>query len=315
MRILLTGASSFTGLWFARALAEAGHKVTAPLLRAKEAYDGLRGERVALLGKYAEIVWSCAFGDERFVELAARGPWDRLCHHAAQIGDYRNPDFDIAGALAANTRNARAVLATMRGHGLKGAVLTGSVFEAHEGAGTEPLRAFSPYGVSKGLTAEVMRFRCAEAGVPLAKFVIPNPFGPYEEARFCNYLLQCWKAGKVASVKTPAYVRDNIHVSLLARCYAQAVEDADKAEFRRINPSGYVETQGEFAKRFAGEIGARLGIECPLELLTQTEFPEPKERFNTEPVDGQALDWDEDAAWDELAGYYRDYFKLGAAAA
>ena len=38
MRILLTGGSSFTGLWFARSLVAAGHTVVAPLKGGKEEY-------------------------------------------------------------------------------------------------------------------------------------------------------------------------------------------------------------------------------------------------------------------------------------
>ena len=40
LRILITGASSFTGSWFARGLAAAGHDVTATF-RQRE-YDGVR---------------------------------------------------------------------------------------------------------------------------------------------------------------------------------------------------------------------------------------------------------------------------------
>jgi len=45
--------------------------------------------------------------------------------------------------------NLRAILAALKADGLKGVVLTGSVFENDEGAGEEPLRAFSGYGLSK----------------------------------------------------------------------------------------------------------------------------------------------------------------------
>ena len=58
-------------------------------------------------------------------------------------------------------------------------------------------------------------FYCEAAGLPLGKFVIPNPFGPFEEPRFCAYLIRQWQAGQAAEVRTPAYVRDNIHVDLL----------------------------------------------------------------------------------------------------
>ena len=49
MKILLTGGSSFTGLWFARSLAAAGHRITAPLRQACADENGLRGRRVAAL--------------------------------------------------------------------------------------------------------------------------------------------------------------------------------------------------------------------------------------------------------------------------
>ena len=124
--------------------------------------------------------------------------------------------------LRKTPHNLSAVLDLLDG-GSKGVVLTGSVFEQNEGAGEPPLVAFSPYGLSKGLTAEVVRHRCHEFGLRYGKFVIPNPFGPLEEPRFCAYLIRSWKKGEVAQVNTPDYVRDNIHVSLLAAAYAKFV--------------------------------------------------------------------------------------------
>ena len=46
MKILLTGASSFTGMWFARELAQAGHEVVATFQRAHDAYADERSESV-----------------------------------------------------------------------------------------------------------------------------------------------------------------------------------------------------------------------------------------------------------------------------
>jgi UDP-glucose 4-epimerase len=302
MRIMLTGASSFTGTWFARMLAEAGHEVVAPLRGERASYSGVRGERVAALGKVAEIVEGVSFGDARFLDLAGSGHWDLLCHHAARVGDYRSPDFDVGGAVAENTQSLAAVLREMKG--LSGLVLTGSVFEQDEGAGNTPLQAFSPYGLSKGLTAQVVRYWCATLGVPLGKFVIPNPFGPLEEPRFCAYLVRTWKASQVAEVRTPDYVRDNIHVGLLARVYAGfATRVAGGAPFARCNPSGYVEQQGAFAQRFARELAVRTGMECPVALGKQTEWTEPATRINTEPA-SRMVEWDETAAWDAVVEHY-----------
>ena len=76
-----------------------------------------------------------------FLDLASAGEWDLLCHHAARVGDYRSPDFDVAGAVADNTR-ALVGSAARHARRLSGVVLTGSVFEQDEGAGNTPLQRF-----------------------------------------------------------------------------------------------------------------------------------------------------------------------------
>jgi UDP-glucose 4-epimerase len=308
VRILLTGASSFTGYWFARELVTAGHAVVAPLRRAKDAYSGLRGERVAQLAGLVDIVWSCTFGEGNFLKLVEAGNFDVLCHNAARVGDHRSPDFDIVAALAENTKAVSRLLRSLVERGAKAVVLTGSVFEADEGVGSFPLRAFSPYGVSKGITAAVFRYWCDEFGVPLGKFVIPNPFGPYEEPRFCSYLVNTWRRNEIAEVRTPRYVRDNIHVTLLAKAYAHfTLTTAQGPAFGKLSPSGYVESQGAFARRFSQEVGSRLGLEARVKLANQTTFPEPLVRINMDPVDGARFGWSEAAAWDEIAAYYDQY--------
>jgi UDP-glucose 4-epimerase len=306
MKALLTGASSFTGYWFARALNRAGFHVVAPLRGAVASYrDGARAERVRRLAAAAEIVETAPFGCDRFIDLAEAGGYDILCHHAARVGDYRSLDFDISGALQENTTNLRAVLKALVGGGLRSVVLTGSVFEQNEGAGETPLIAFSPYGLSKGLTAAVVSHRCREFNLRYGKFVIPNPFGPLEEPRFCAYLIRMWKKGDAARVNTPSYIRDNIHVSLLADAYAKFVGDLGAGKGRdKLNPSGYVETQGAFAERFAAAMRPRLKMECAIELAKQTDFSEPLMRVNIDSATRYVDTWDEAAAWDRVAESY-----------
>jgi len=305
VKILLTGGSSFTGLWFARSLTVAGHTVVAPLKGMIGDYSGLRGERVTELKAVAEVVEGCPFGSAGFLDLASQGSFDLLCQHAARTGDYRNPDFDILGAVADNTQQLVEVLKTLLTRGLAGVVLTGTVFEQDEGAGDAPLRAFSPYGLSKGLTWQYYRYLSQTMGFPLGKFVIPNPFGPFEEPRFCNYLIQTWFKGEVPTVRTPLYVRDNIHVDLLAASYAAfAGKVPTQNGVIKLNPSFYVESQGAFANRFAAEMTPRLGIACPVTPLQQSEFAEPMVRLNTDRIDGEALGWKEAAAWDAEAEFY-----------
>jgi len=307
VKILFTGGSSFTGMWFVRELARAGHTVVATFRRLAEEYpDALRRARVAQVAGLSQAVHGVSFGDDRFLALVREGRFDLIAHHGADVTNYRSADFDPAGAVRENTRSLAAVLEAHRAGGGRRVLLTGSVFEGGEGAGSQGLPDFSPYGLSKALTAQVFRFYCARAGLGLGKFVIPNPFGPYEEPRYTSYLMRSWLEGKTPACSSPAYVRDNIHASLLAHAYARFAAELPEAGFVRTNPSGYAETQGAFTLRLAAEMRPRLGLPCPVELKRQTEFPEPRVRINTDPAEGGAPGWSEEQAWDDLARYYRD---------
>ncbi|HEY5909923.1 MAG TPA: NAD(P)-dependent oxidoreductase [Verrucomicrobiae bacterium] len=308
MRILFTGISSFTGCWFARALAAAGHEVVGPLRGSSATYDGAKRARVEQLLSGCRLVPETAFGTDAFKRLLQEsGPWDLLCHHAAETGNYRSPDFDVPAAVRTNCLDLRTVLAIFRERGGKAVVLTGSVFENDEGGGAGTRRAFSGYGLAKGLTWQMFRFYCEQAGVRLGKFVIPNPFGPWEEPRFTAYLMRTWKQGQAAAVKTPDYIRDNIHIGLLTEVYVRFAMDIAVPGNSpvRINPSGYVESQGAFAERVAREVRLRAGWTCGLELARQQDFSEPLERFNTDAAQALVPGWNEKAAWDSFVDFYQ----------
>ena len=100
-------------------------------------------------------------------------------------------------------------------------------------------------------------------------------------------------------------MRDNIHVSLLAKNYAHFAATL-RDGISRLNPSGYVESQGAFTQRFATQMRQRLNWNCEFALKTQTEYLEPRVRINTEYFDARMLNWSEATAWDELAAYYAE---------
>jgi len=304
MRILFTGGSSFTGHWFIKELAAAGHQVIATFRRQLEEYvDEPRRQRVGALAKVCRSVFGVSFGDQGFLRLIKEGHFDVLCHHGADVTNYKSPTFDVASAVANTTYQLPLVLDTLKNSGCSKIVVTGSVFENDEGVGSGSIRAFSPYGLSKAFTWQTFRYYTQVRQLTLGKFVIPNPFGPYEEPRFTSYLMKNWFAGKVAVVNTPLYVRDNIHVSLLAKSYSRYARSLVDG-ITRINPSGYIESQGAFTQRIASEMQSRLSLKCEFELKPQTDFPEPYARINTDLCDPKSLDWDEATAWDGLADYY-----------
>ncbi len=305
MRILFTGASSFTGYWFVKALAESGHTVVGTFRGSVDDYEGVRGERVAAACGWCEPAFGCSFGDDRFLDTIRGGGFDLLCHHAARTTGYQRTDFDPIAALERDTYNLQRVLEAFAEEGGRAILLTGSVFECDEGEGDRPLVAFSAYGLAKALTFRTFRYYCGQAGLPLAKFVIPNPFGPFEEPRFTTYLVRSWYEGSTPTVRTPEYVRDNIHVSLLALAYARLTDSLANPRDRKLNPSQYQMSQGDFAHLFAAKMQERLSLPCPVELLDQRDFPEPRVRVNIDPVEETETAWREDEAWDELADYYR----------
>jgi len=306
MKILFTGGSSFTGFWFVKELALAGHDVVASFRRQLQEYpDDLRRERTTALTEICQPIFGVSFGDERFLQLIKERNWDLLCHHAAEASNYKSAEFDVAAAVENNTYRLPLVLDLLKDTGCTKIVLTGSVFENDEGAGSGNLEAFSPYGLSKGLTWQVFRYYAQSRQISLGKFVIPNPFGPYEEPRFTHYLIKNWFTGAKPSVNTPSYVRDNIHVSLLAKAYVHFVATQPNG-ISRIGPSGYIESQGSFTHRIANEMRRRLGLKCEFALKPQTEFSEPRIRINTDVADTRILDWSEMAAWDEMAKYYTE---------
>lgn len=306
MRILFTGASSFTGAWFVRELAAAGHQVTA-ILGAKpgDYAEPLRRARAAWAAEACETVVGPRFGDDAFLALLRSRPFDLIAHHGANVTGYKSPDFDAAAALAANTRNIAVVLEALKQGGGRRFLLTGSVFEGGEGAGSEGLPDFSPYGLSKAFTARMISDHCRHAGVHFGKFVIPNPFGAWEEPRFTGYCMRAWLKGETAVCAFPLNVRDNIHVGLLARAYARFAEGLPgEAGASKLNPSGYAESQGAFTLRLAAAMRSRLGRPCAVVLQRQSAFPEPMVRVNTDLIRPGDCGFDEETAWDQMAAYY-----------
>ena len=307
MNILMTGASSFTGYWFTRQLAERGHKIFATFQGSRDSYSGLRKRRIDELPEEVVPVWNAPMLSTRLMNLVDEvGQWDLLCLHGAYVTGYRDPDFDFIRALKNNTDGLPALLERMVARGMKRAIATGTVYEANEGFGEEPLRAFSPYGLSKSLTWQVQQFCAQNLGIHLGKFVISIPFGPLEESRFTSDLIRTWHQGKAAEIQTPLYIRDHIHVSRLALHFADFAENLrGVAGTSRCAPMGYVESRGAFALRFAAEMRPRLGLECGVVLSDQKDFSEPFIRANTQMIDLPDGHWHESEAWDKLAAYYR----------
>jgi len=174
-----------------------------------------------------------------------------------------------------------------------------------EGAGSRDCRDFSPYGLSKALTAQVFRYHCARAGLGWGSSSIPNPFGPFEEPRYTAHLMKNWFAGATPTCSSRPTCATTSTVALLAKEYARFAKEHARGGSRRCNPTGYVREPGRVSCASRKPCATRLGLPCPVRLAQQTEFPEPRVRINTDVPDAGALGFDRDRAWDEFAEYYR----------
>jgi nucleoside-diphosphate-sugar epimerase len=318
VKILFTGASSFTGFWFVQTLCKAGHEVTATFTREPSDYTGRKAKRTQMLKIMAEsshnlhlrCVFSCEFGSENFLALLRTERYDVFCHHASEVGNYKDPQFHVISACEKNTKNIPAIAVILQQQHCSQVILTGTVFEQYEGMGEDNTQAGSAYGLSKGLSYEILKFYLQRSGINIGKVVIPNPFGPYEEERFTSYLMQTWFQHDTAVVQTPDYVRDNIHVSLLALVYRYVVEQSmyQKEQIQVFHPSQYVESQGAFTQRFASEMRRRLPLACDYQCVVQKDFSEPRIRVNTANATQYAPEWSEHIAWDALAEYYNTIY-------
>jgi len=286
VKILFTGASSFTGSWIVPALARAGHEVTVVFTRrGPEAYDGLRRQRVERVLPFAHAVWAVESGDAQFIQLCGdQGRWDLLSLHGAEVGNYKATDFDWRRALAKNTRGYAEIFAAFSAAGGHAVVLTGSYFEADEGNPGGPSESVSPYGLSKTLTWHVCRHECLRAGLALGKFVIPNPVGPFEEPKLVAALARKWQEGGIPRLHTPLEVCDHLPVSALADEYADFVATVRCAGtgailFRR--PSGWVESVETFSRRVAREFGQLSGAAYAVASDLQKNAPPPSVRRNS----------------------------------
>lgn len=298
MKILFTGASSFTGFWFVSKLAEKGHEVHAICRKSLDSYEGLRKKRLHLLSKLCQIHESTEIGSFSWNQLIAKETFDLFCHHAAETTDYKSPYFDPGDAVAKNTQNARLFLEKLKEKGCNRLLLTGSFFESMEG-GSLDNRAFTPYGLSKSLSYQIFLFHAEALSLKLGKFVIPNPFGPYEEYKFTSYLIDSWKQKKIPKIQTPKIIRDNIPVDALAVSYANFASNLSSEKgVQTCRPSGFVETQLAFTQRFAREIEKRVFYPCPFTIEENPIYQEPMELKNEESA---LKDWDENRFWTEWA--------------
>jgi len=314
MKLLFTGCTSFTGFHFINELAKLNEfEIHAITTKNMHEYSDQKLERLKLLDKKVKIHHNIQFGDESFIELlnSPQSQFEILCCHGAYVENYNSDKFDLLKSIEINTKNLSSTLEVFKNNGGRILINTGSIFEPNEGLGDEQLDAFNLYGLSKNFTNELFKYYSKLYNLSFGKFVIPNPFGFLEEPRFTNYLFKCWKNYEVPVVKTPKYIRDNVPVNLLSLSYANfilqicnRIKNNHISQIHKCNPSGYVESQGDFALRLIKNIEKYFNLTYKVELYDQIIFDQPVKRFNDYKLFENFPNWNEEQFWIEYLNFY-----------
>ena len=300
MRVLLTGASSFTGFWIARALLDQGVEVVGALRGRRDEGEPLRQQRLARLAGRCPLVVEAGMGTSSLLEVAAaERPFDLLWLHGAEVGAFRRADYDPMRAAAATTAGAASLMAASR---CAGVIVSGSVFEADEGRGDGTRGAIGAYGLAKSIAWQMLRFAAEERGLPITKLVIAHPFGPLEKPGLTAALLRAWSEGRPAILRHPTMVRDFLPVTWLARAAADLALTPAHRWPPRTTPSAFAEPVASFAGRFAEAMRARSALACQLTIAAEPSS-EPTLRVGLDRLREADDPSARDHFWNEYAAF------------
>lgn len=224
MRVLVTGGAGFIGGHIVDQLVLAGDEVAV--------LDDLSSGNVANVPAAARLFKATLRDRAAVRDLCQEFKPDAICHQAAQISvsrSMREPAFDaevnIVGMLhlleaAVEFGTRRLVFAS------SGGAMYGNVDEPADES--HPLEPFSPYGISKFVGEQYLRFFARENGLDAIALRYSNVYGPRQNphgeagvvAIFADRLL----AGEPVTIfGDGSLIRDYVYVSDVARANVAAL--------------------------------------------------------------------------------------------
>ena len=286
MKILFTGASSFTGYHLVNSLLD-HHSMICTFRKNTDDYEGIYRERVELIQPKVDVIKG-GFGSPEFIDALSNV--DLVFHHGAHVHGYQHASFPEQWAIEQNTYGLDLVMEQAQRNGCRIA-LTQSIFEK------EP---FSAYSRSKYETTRAFEQSAAKHNVVLKRLVLPNPIGPMCNEKLLFYLCQTWLEGGEVFIKNPHLIRDNLPVDLLAQSVVSWVE-SDK---ELLEPSGYCGTNRFWVSFFAEQCRQRCDFATKIIFNNHDnddkQMYEPAQLCNSESCFERFPNWREDQFWDEL---------------
>jgi nucleoside-diphosphate-sugar epimerase len=303
MKVVFSGISSMSGAMIARELLLRDVSIVGLARTPLRLQSEIVSKRLLDIEDSISWIENVTHGSEAMVQSLSQAKADTFVIHAHPMEGFKSQEYDLGSVINEMTSNLHNEIKSFANAGGQRVIYSGSVFEPNTQLGTAPNVAASRYGISKAVVWESLRRECDIIGVSLSRVTIPNPFGVGEIGRFGNYLSGEWNLGKTPIVKTPDYIRDNIHVRELAIRYADFVTE-NCFDSQNLRPSGYIESQIGFAQRMALEFSARSGKTFRVGSERQLDFIEPLVLINDGSKSNSFAE-KESYYWDE---YFSSYF-------
>ncbi len=303
--IAITGVSSFTGHWIARAFSEAGWKVHGLCSRSKDAYQGMALQRLENLPQSIHLHFEVSsFRMADWIQEFHPTLW---VHHFHYMENFRKPSYDLKQMRATCLDPLPAVVTALRENAAKGVIYSSTYFAPEEG-GVEFEHSVSPYGESKAQVRNQLQSLCREAKLPFSQIVIPNPVGAFENGdRLIPQLIAHAKQSESFLLKDPDAIFDNLPVRELAKVYVDSALEllAGRPTVRR--PSGWIGPAKDWVTKVQKElIHDTLGFTpCPILPLSSAE-PGSSVMGRTNPSTERR-----DFRWEEVWSDYRSMLQLG----
>jgi len=293
MKICMTGATSFSGYWFARQLILHGHELT--IVRSRSVNFGGKGN-LWLDKLEAE---SLSFREISLAqEFVTKLNIDALLLHGSFMEDRRSPDFNVNLAVQKTLEVSKWIKTNFNADYV---IHTGTFSEEGEGVGEKPLNNFNPYSESKSLIYK--EHQKIFHGIPFLKFTMPNPFGRFQQNNLFSFLEKIWITNEIPLISQPDYIRDYVPVDLLAISYSKLVDSfiEGRHPLNYFAPSYFVMSNRDMSKLYASEISSRIGRDLEIQFGVQKVYTESRVRVNKDSLHQLIDNWSLEKFWDSVA--------------
>lgn len=309
MRVVVTGASSYSGMCIAREFARRGHATEGLLAGSLESYRGRKRVRIEILrADGVELHGGVRAEDGQMAAWASTQEIDLWVHHHHPMENFRSPSYDVDDAARVAIRPLAELAVAWRMAKVRGVLCSGTYFEPGEG-GRDPEEPATPYARLKNDMSSLLREEAHRQEIGVTKIVIPSPTGALEnEDRLTPQLILAALGGKPFSVRSPNSIFDHIDGEILARVYADAGQDLlDHGERGlTLRPSGWTVSTREWVEWARENIIRKLDLELEIS-VPPLEAQSPPTRFSN-PSEEKVPSQDREEFAERYVREWRQYY-------